>query len=74
MIRQLAFYEVTQVFFGTIAALGAFVMVLLGRRLDDVAVELVALTAWLERRARAARDGRRENASPQPLDSPLPSV
>jgi hypothetical protein len=44
MIRQLAFYEITQVFFGTIAAVGAFAMYLLGRRLDDVAVERFALS------------------------------
>jgi len=44
MIRQLAFYEITQVFFGTIAAVGAFGMYLLGRRLDDVAVERFAIS------------------------------
>jgi hypothetical protein len=43
-IRQLAFYEITQVFFGTIAALGAFAMYLLGRKLDDVAVERFAIS------------------------------
>ncbi|MBW2162735.1 MAG: hypothetical protein JRH14_22740 [Deltaproteobacteria bacterium] len=35
---------------------------------------LVALTAVLERRARAVRGGRNEVAAPQPLDSPVPSV
>ena len=44
MARQLAFYEITQVFFGTIAAIGAFAMFLLGRRLDDVAVERFAIS------------------------------
>ena len=43
MVRQLAFYEITQVFFGTIAAIGAFAMFLLGRSLDDVAVERFAI-------------------------------
>jgi hypothetical protein len=44
MVRQLAFYEITQVFFGTIAAIGAFAMFLLGRRLEDLAVERFAIS------------------------------
>lgn len=44
MVRQLAFYEITQVFFATIAAIGALAMFLLGQRLDDVAVERFAIS------------------------------
>jgi hypothetical protein len=44
VVRQLAFYEITQVFFGTIAALGALAMFLLGQKLDDLAVERFAIS------------------------------
>jgi len=44
MVRQLAFYEITQVFFATIAAIGALAMFLLGQRLDDLAVERFAIS------------------------------
>ena len=47
MVRQLAFYEITQVFFGTLAAIGALAMFLLGRRLGDVAVERFAVSPLL---------------------------
>ncbi|MBW1906046.1 MAG: hypothetical protein JRJ24_12200 [Deltaproteobacteria bacterium] len=46
-VRQLAFYEITQVLFATIAAIGALAMFLLGRRLDDLAVERFALSPLL---------------------------
>jgi hypothetical protein len=42
--RQLAFYDITQVFFGTIAAIGGVAMFVLGRKLKDTAVERFALS------------------------------
>jgi hypothetical protein len=49
MVRQLAFYEITQVFFGTIAAIGAFAMFLLGRRLDTDCVGRVVCEPHADR-------------------------
>lgn len=42
--RQLAFYEVTQVFFGMIAALGAWCVFALGRQLGDPTLERFAVS------------------------------
>lgn len=45
--RQLAFYDVTQVLFGTIAAIGGIAMFLLGRGLKDAAVERFSISPIL---------------------------
>jgi len=45
--RQLAFYDVTQVLFGTIAAIGGIAMFILGRGLKDAAVERFAISPIL---------------------------
>ena len=45
--RQLAFYDVTQVFFATISAIGAFGMFALGRELEDTALERFAISPML---------------------------
>ncbi|MGB8332178.1 MAG: hypothetical protein WCE62_18790, partial [Polyangiales bacterium] len=44
MARQLAFYDTTQIFFGTIAGIGAIGMFSLGRQLEDAALERFAIS------------------------------
>ncbi|MGB8221280.1 MAG: hypothetical protein WCF10_01775 [Polyangiales bacterium] len=45
--RQLAFYDTTQIFFGTIAAIGAIGMFSLGRQTEDAALERFAISPAL---------------------------